>query len=84
MKDSAELFICRDVGLHTPGGYMALRSVAKSMAMSEDRIRGQSLGDPAVARLDFALSTAEWNDTVTAWTQNSVLPHNTSTFPSSR
>jgi len=66
---------------------MTLRSVAKSAPVSEDTIRGQPFGDSAVARFDFAntwLSTEEWNDKALAWTRNSVLPHKTSTFPSSR
>jgi len=66
---------------------MTLRSVAKSVAVSESRIRGQPLGDSAAARLDFAnirLSTTEWNDKVLAWTRNTMLPHKTSTLPSSR
>jgi len=36
------------------GRYMTLRSVAKSIAVSEDRIRGQPLGDSVVTRFDFA------------------------------
>jgi len=66
---------------------MTLRSVAKSVAVSEDTTRGQPFGDSAVARFDFTniwLSTGEWNDMALAWTRNSVLPHKTSTFPSSR
>ena len=34
-----------------PGRYTVLRSVAKSVALSEGRIRGHPLGDSAVARL---------------------------------
>jgi len=63
---------------------MLFGSVEKSVAVSEDGMRGQPLGDSAVARLDFAniwLSTAEWNDRVLAWMRNGVLPHKTSTFP---
>ena len=33
------------------GRYIILRSVAKSVAVSEERIRGQPFGDSAAARL---------------------------------
>jgi len=44
---------------------MIFKSVAKSVAASEDGMRGHPLGDSAVARFDFAniwLSTGEWSD----------------------
>ena len=41
---------CRD-DVTYPGRYIILRSVAKSVAISEERIRGQPLGDSAAARL---------------------------------
>jgi hypothetical protein len=34
-----------------PRRYITLRSVAKSAAVSEERMRGQPLGDSAVVRL---------------------------------
>ena len=34
-----------------PGRYTVLRSAAKSVALSEDKIRGQPFGDSTVARL---------------------------------
>jgi len=50
-------------------------------------MRGHPLGDSALARLALAsvrLSTGELKDKTLVLTRNSVLPHNTSTFPSSR
>jgi hypothetical protein len=41
-------------GMTYPGRYIVLRSVAKSVAASEDGMRGQPLGDSAVARFAFA------------------------------
>ena len=64
-----------------------IRSVAKSMAVSEDWIRGQPLGESAAAKLVWAnirRSAGEWKDRMLVWTRNNVFPHNTSTFPSSR
>ena len=69
------------------GRYMTFRSAAKSVAVSEDGMRGQPLGDSAVARFAFASirpSTGEWSDKILVWTQNNAFPHNTSTFPSSK
>ena len=69
------------------GRYMTLRSVAKSVAVSEDGMRGQPFGDSAVSRFDLAniwLNTGEWNDKTLVWTRNNVFPHKTSTFLSSR
>ena len=40
----------RDVTTY-PGRYTILRSVAKSVAVSEERIRGQPFGNSAAARL---------------------------------
>ena len=37
-------------GVTDPGRYIILRSVTKSLAVSVDRIRGQPLGDSAVAK----------------------------------
>ena len=48
-----------------PGRYMILRSVAKSVAGSEDRMRGQPLGDSAAERLAWAnvrRRTGEWRE----------------------
>jgi len=59
------------------------RSVAKSAAASEHGIRGQPLGDSAVARfalVNIRLSTGELKDRTLVLTQNSVLPHITSTI----
>ena len=38
-------------GVTYPGRYIVLRSVAKSVAVSENRMRGHPLGDSAAARL---------------------------------
>ena len=70
-----------------PGKYIILRSVAKSLAVSEDGIRGQPFGDSAAAKLvgaNIRRSAGEWKDRMVVWTRKIVLPHNTSTFPSSR
>ena len=67
--------------------YTMFRSVTKSVAGSEDRIRGQPLGDSAAASLalpNMQRSAGERKDIVLAWTQKSVVSHSTSTFPSSR
>ena len=42
---------CRGGGSTYPERYIILRSVTKSDAVSEDRIRGQPFGDSAAARL---------------------------------
>jgi hypothetical protein len=60
-----------------PGRYITLRRVAKSMAVSEDRMRGQPLGDSAAARLvgaNIRRSVGEWRDKTLVWTRNSVFP----------
>jgi len=59
----------------------------KSVAVSEDIMRGQPLGDSAVARLVFVnirRRAGEWKDRMLAVMRKSVFPHNTSTFPFSR
>jgi len=43
--------VMRVGGATNPGICIVLRSVAKSMAVSEDRMRGQPLGESAAARL---------------------------------
>ena len=66
---------------------MAFKRVAKSVGVSEDAMRGHPLGDSAAVRFDgenFWRSTGDWNDSVVAWTRKRVLPHTTSTLPSSR
>ena len=58
----------------------------KSLVVSEDKIRGQPLGDSAVTKLLWAnirRSAGEWKDRIVVWTRKSVFAHNTSTFPSS-
>jgi len=59
------------------------RSVAKSAAASEHGIRGQPLGDSAAARfalVNIRLSIGELKDRTLVLTQNSLLPHSTSTI----
>ena len=46
------------------GRYTIFRSVVKSIAVSEDKMRGQPLGDSAVTKFSLANirpSTGEWN-----------------------
>ena len=49
------------------GRYTMFRSVTKSVAESEDRMRGQPLGDSAATRLaraNIRRSAGEWKDRV--------------------
>jgi hypothetical protein len=79
--------------IHRPAGrsayrrYIVLRSVAKSVAVSEDRMRGQPLGDSAASKLvreNIRRRAGECRNRMPVWTRNSVFPHSTSTFPSSK
>ena len=59
-------------GPTNPGRYIILRSVEKSVAVSEDAIRGQPLGASAVARLvwtNIRRSAGEWNERTLVWTR---------------
>jgi hypothetical protein len=50
-------------------------------------MRGQPLGDSAASRLvraNIRRRAGEWRDRMLVWTRNSVFPHSTSTFPSSK
>ena len=74
-------------GVTYPGRYITLRSVAKSVAVSEERIRGQPFGDSAAARLawvNISRRMGEWSERMLVWTRKRVFAHNTSTFPSSK
>ena len=74
-------------GVAYPGRYIILSRMVKSMAVSEDRIRGHPLGDFAIAKFFGANiwpRVGEWKDEVLVWTRGRVLSHRTSTFPTSR